>query len=182
MAVLPPFFSQHGTQGTAPPSQAPPLNMVHERWLPGLTWEELCCPFRHFAFSGSVSIPGSAVCAFYLDDIERGFEGKFKEQRSLDGPWTPVSEDRVPSPRYPGWGWLLWGRIEQCLLPGWDCKERGRCPGPGKCCHGLAVGLASCTWEGKPGCALVEGEPGLPIMSRGSGGWGKEPDSNRLPP
>ncbi|XP_006861460.1 PREDICTED: semaphorin-6C isoform X2 [Chrysochloris asiatica] len=45
------------------------------------------------------SIPGSAVCAFYLDDIERGFDGKFKEQRSLDGAWTPVSEDRVPSPR-----------------------------------------------------------------------------------
>ncbi|XP_059943306.1 semaphorin-6C isoform X2 [Mesoplodon densirostris] len=45
------------------------------------------------------SIPGSAVCAFYLDDIERGFEGKFKEQRGLDGAWTPVSEDRVPSPR-----------------------------------------------------------------------------------
>uniref|UniRef100_F7AIR5 Semaphorin-6C n=1 Tax=Macaca mulatta TaxID=9544 RepID=F7AIR5_MACMU len=45
------------------------------------------------------SIPGSAVCAFYLDEIERGFEGKFKEQRSLDGAWTPVSEDRVPSPR-----------------------------------------------------------------------------------
>ncbi|XP_070352976.1 semaphorin-6C isoform X2 [Equus asinus] len=45
------------------------------------------------------SIPGSAVCAFYLDDIKRGFEGKFKEQRSLDGAWTPVSEDRVPSPR-----------------------------------------------------------------------------------
>ncbi|XP_063109155.1 semaphorin-6C isoform X2 [Cavia porcellus] len=45
------------------------------------------------------SIPGSAVCAFYLDDIEHGFEGKFKEQRSLDGAWTPVSEDRVPSPR-----------------------------------------------------------------------------------
>ncbi|XP_029804509.1 semaphorin-6C isoform X4 [Suricata suricatta] len=45
------------------------------------------------------SIPGSAVCAFYLDDIKHGFEGKFKEQRSLDGAWTPVSEDRVPSPR-----------------------------------------------------------------------------------
>ncbi|KAM5161978.1 semaphorin-6C isoform 3-T5 [Callospermophilus lateralis] len=45
------------------------------------------------------SIPGSAVCAFYLEDIEHGFEGKFKEQRSLDGAWTPVSEDRVPSPR-----------------------------------------------------------------------------------
>uniref|UniRef100_F7EDV4 Semaphorin 6C n=1 Tax=Monodelphis domestica TaxID=13616 RepID=F7EDV4_MONDO len=45
------------------------------------------------------SIPGSAVCAFYMDDIERGFEGKFKEQRSPDGAWTPVPEDRVPSPR-----------------------------------------------------------------------------------
>ncbi|XP_058131309.1 semaphorin-6C isoform X2 [Dasypus novemcinctus] len=45
------------------------------------------------------SIPGSAVCAFYLDEIEHGFEGKFKEQRSPDGAWTPVSEDRVPSPR-----------------------------------------------------------------------------------
>ncbi|XP_054986343.1 semaphorin-6C isoform X1 [Sorex araneus] len=45
------------------------------------------------------SIPGSAVCAFYLADIERGFEGRFKEQRSVDGAWTTVSEDRVPSPR-----------------------------------------------------------------------------------
>lgn len=59
------------------------------------------------SFSGSFSIPGSAVCAFYLDDIEHGFEGKFKEQRSPDGAWTPVSEDRVPSPRYPGWRWVL---------------------------------------------------------------------------
>uniref|UniRef100_A0A8C0ZSC9 Sema domain-containing protein n=1 Tax=Castor canadensis TaxID=51338 RepID=A0A8C0ZSC9_CASCN len=59
------------------------------------------------------SIPGSAVCAFYLDDIEHGFEGKFKEQRSLDGAWTPVSEDRVPLPRYSGWGPL--GRTLQVL-------------------------------------------------------------------
>ncbi|XP_011829050.1 PREDICTED: semaphorin-6C [Mandrillus leucophaeus] len=61
----------------------------------------LCSSFQHLSciFSGSSSIPGSAVCAFYLDEIERGFEGKFKEQRSLDGAWTPVSEDRVPSPR-----------------------------------------------------------------------------------
>ncbi|XP_038624394.1 semaphorin-6C [Tachyglossus aculeatus] len=45
------------------------------------------------------SIPGSAVCAFYLDDIERAFEGRFKEQRSPDAAWNPVPEDRVPSPR-----------------------------------------------------------------------------------
>lgn len=68
-------------------------------------------------FSGSLSIPGSAVCAFYLDDIEHGFEGKFKEQRSLDGAWTPVSEDRVPSPRYPERGGFGGGRSKQCLLP-----------------------------------------------------------------
>uniref|UniRef100_A0A8C2QRW6 Semaphorin-6C n=1 Tax=Capra hircus TaxID=9925 RepID=A0A8C2QRW6_CAPHI len=63
------------------------------------------------------SIPGSAVCAFYLDDIERGFEGKFKEQRSLDGAWTPVSEDRVPSPRYPGWGALVEVEASTALFP-----------------------------------------------------------------
>lgn len=37
----------------------------------------------------------------------------------------------------------------------------------------VAVRLASGTWAG---------EPGLPVMSRGSGGRGKEPDSDRLPP
>lgn len=117
--------------------RAPPRPLrVHEGWPPGLTWEEPGCLSQHCTFSGSLSIPGSAVCAFYLDDIERGFEGKFKEQRSLDGPWTPVSEDRVPSPRYPGWGWLSWGRIEQCLLLRGDRRERGRCPGPGRHCDG----------------------------------------------
>uniref|UniRef100_A0A452T7A2 Semaphorin 6C n=1 Tax=Ursus maritimus TaxID=29073 RepID=A0A452T7A2_URSMA len=64
------------------------------------------------------SIPGSAVCAFYLDDIERGFEGKFKEQRSLDGAWTPVSEDRVPSPRYPAYSSVLRGSRETSPVPG----------------------------------------------------------------
>ncbi|XP_019412446.1 PREDICTED: semaphorin-6C isoform X1 [Crocodylus porosus] len=45
------------------------------------------------------SITGSAVCAFYLDDIERVFSGRFKEQRSTDAAWTPVPEDKVPKPR-----------------------------------------------------------------------------------
>ncbi|XP_041037547.1 sema domain, transmembrane domain (TM), and cytoplasmic domain, (semaphorin) 6E isoform X2 [Carcharodon carcharias] len=45
------------------------------------------------------SIPGSAVCAFYMDDIESAFSGPFKEQRSTDSTWTPVPDDRVPSPR-----------------------------------------------------------------------------------
>ncbi|XP_042345135.1 LOW QUALITY PROTEIN: sema domain, transmembrane domain (TM), and cytoplasmic domain, (semaphorin) 6E [Plectropomus leopardus] len=45
------------------------------------------------------SITGSAVCAFYMDDIERAFSGKFKEQRNSETAWTPVPEDQVPKPR-----------------------------------------------------------------------------------
>ncbi|XP_041867514.1 semaphorin-6D-like [Melanotaenia boesemani] len=45
------------------------------------------------------SIPGSAVCAFYMDDIEKVFNGKFKEQRTSDSSWTPVSDEQVPRPR-----------------------------------------------------------------------------------
>uniref|UniRef100_A0A3Q3X2Z9 Sema domain-containing protein n=1 Tax=Mola mola TaxID=94237 RepID=A0A3Q3X2Z9_MOLML len=45
------------------------------------------------------SIPGSAACAFYMDDIERVFNGRFKEQRTSDMSWTPVPEEQVPRPR-----------------------------------------------------------------------------------
>ncbi|KAG5856532.1 hypothetical protein ANANG_G00008930 [Anguilla anguilla] len=45
------------------------------------------------------SITGSAVCAFYMDDIEKVFSGKFKEQKSSELAWTPVPEEQVPRPR-----------------------------------------------------------------------------------
>uniref|UniRef100_A0A8C8DI45 Semaphorin-2A n=1 Tax=Oryzias sinensis TaxID=183150 RepID=A0A8C8DI45_9TELE len=45
------------------------------------------------------SITGSAVCAFYMDDIEKVFNGKFKEQRNSESAWTPVPEEQVPKPR-----------------------------------------------------------------------------------
>uniref|UniRef100_A0A673VUN4 Semaphorin-2A n=1 Tax=Salmo trutta TaxID=8032 RepID=A0A673VUN4_SALTR len=45
------------------------------------------------------SITGSAVCAFYMDDIEKAFNGKFKEQRNSESAWTPVPEEQVPKPR-----------------------------------------------------------------------------------
>ncbi|KAL4646750.1 semaphorin-6D-like isoform X1 [Arapaima gigas] len=45
------------------------------------------------------SITGSAVCAFYMDDIEKSFNGKFKEQKSSESVWTPVPEEQVPKPR-----------------------------------------------------------------------------------
>ncbi|KAM4593068.1 semaphorin-6D isoform 4-T4 [Odontesthes bonariensis] len=45
------------------------------------------------------SIPGSAVCAFSMADIEKVFWGRFKEQKTADSVWTPFSEDKLPKPR-----------------------------------------------------------------------------------
>ncbi|XP_041074469.1 semaphorin-6D-like isoform X3 [Polyodon spathula] len=45
------------------------------------------------------SIPGSAVCAFSMDDIETVFSGRFKEQKTPDSVWTAFPEDRLPKPR-----------------------------------------------------------------------------------
>ncbi|KAF1400723.1 Semaphorin-6C, partial [Spheniscus magellanicus] len=56
-------------------------------------------PNRHGSRDAGTHIPGSAVCAFYLADVERAFEGPFAEPRGAAGTWTPVPEDRVPRPR-----------------------------------------------------------------------------------
>ncbi|XP_052008088.1 semaphorin-6D-like isoform X3 [Xyrauchen texanus] len=45
------------------------------------------------------SIPGSAVCAFSMADIEKVFQGRFKEQKTADSVWTPFPEDKLPKPR-----------------------------------------------------------------------------------
>ncbi|MEE6491538.1 hypothetical protein FKM82_016255 [Ascaphus truei] len=45
------------------------------------------------------SITGSGVCAFYMDDIEKVFNGKFKEQKTTESAWTPIPEEKVPTPR-----------------------------------------------------------------------------------
>ncbi|CAL8293081.1 unnamed protein product [Merluccius merluccius] len=47
----------------------------------------------------SNSIAGSAVCVYYMDDIENVFKGKFKEQKNTDSTWTPVPQELVPRPR-----------------------------------------------------------------------------------
>ncbi len=46
------------------------------------------------------SIPGSAVCAFDMQQLARVFEGRFKEQKSPESIWTPVPDELVPKPRY----------------------------------------------------------------------------------
>uniref|UniRef100_A0A7N6BVK6 Sema domain-containing protein n=1 Tax=Anabas testudineus TaxID=64144 RepID=A0A7N6BVK6_ANATE len=45
------------------------------------------------------SIPGSAVCAFSMADIEKVFWGRFKEQKTPDSVWTPFPEEKLPKPR-----------------------------------------------------------------------------------
>ncbi|XP_051580431.1 semaphorin-6D-like isoform X5 [Myxocyprinus asiaticus] len=45
------------------------------------------------------SIPGSAVCAFSMVDIEKVFQGRFKEQKTPDSVWTPFPEEKLPKPR-----------------------------------------------------------------------------------
>ncbi|XP_063737853.1 semaphorin 6D isoform X3 [Eleginops maclovinus] len=45
------------------------------------------------------SIPGSAVCAFSMADIEKVFMGRFKEQKTPDSVWTPIPDDKLPKPR-----------------------------------------------------------------------------------
>ncbi|CAH2242953.1 jg14521 [Pararge aegeria aegeria] len=42
---------------------------------------------------------GSAVCTFTISDIQKAFEGKFKEQATSSSAWLPVISSRVPEPR-----------------------------------------------------------------------------------
>lgn len=51
------------------------------------------------AVCASFSIPGSAVCAFSMADIESVFRGRFKEQKTADSVWTPYPEEKLPKPR-----------------------------------------------------------------------------------
>lgn len=44
-----------------------------------------------------------------MDDIEKAFSGKFKEQRNSESVWTPVPDEQVPKPR--------WGTDAPAFLP-----------------------------------------------------------------
>ncbi|XP_061634602.1 semaphorin-6B-like isoform X3 [Phyllopteryx taeniolatus] len=45
------------------------------------------------------SIPGSAVCAFDMEQLAAVFDGRFKEQKSSESIWTPVPDEVIPKPR-----------------------------------------------------------------------------------
>lgn len=48
---------------------------------------------------GLHSIPGSAVCAFDMEQLAGVFDGRFKEQKSPESIWTPVPDEVIPKPR-----------------------------------------------------------------------------------
>lgn len=73
-------------------SQPKEENCVHLRVFTSFNPPSFVHPYVH-------SITGSAVCAFYMDDIEKSFNGKFKEQRNSESAWTPVPDEQVPNPR-----------------------------------------------------------------------------------
>lgn len=45
------------------------------------------------------AIPGSAICAFRIDDIMDAFDGRFKSQKDSTSNWLPIAPDAVPEPR-----------------------------------------------------------------------------------
>lgn len=45
------------------------------------------------------AIPGSAICAFTIDDILQVFEGRFKFQKDINSNWLPLPNENVPEPR-----------------------------------------------------------------------------------
>lgn len=93
----------------------------------GKSWGHQGCPQSRCHPCHRHSIPGSAVCAFYLADVERAFEGHFAEPRGAAGAWPPVPEERVPRPRY--------SSPHPAGSPG---RVRGACPHAG-CATGLAA-------------------------------------------
>ncbi|KAI8432264.1 hypothetical protein MSG28_004702 [Choristoneura fumiferana] len=49
--------------------------------------------------TASTGLMGSAICTFTIGDIQKAFEGKFKEQATSSSAWLPVISSRVPEPR-----------------------------------------------------------------------------------
>lgn len=62
----------------------------------------ILCQFKVFLSIARLclcSIPGSAVCAFDMEQLAAVFDGRFKEQKSPESIWTPVPDEVIPKPR-----------------------------------------------------------------------------------
>lgn len=109
--------------GTQRDRETEPGDTPGTRRGPGQTKATLSPPRCHR------SIPGSAVCAFYLADVERSFEGPFAELRGVT--WTAVPEDRVPQPRYPPPHTGTAPGAADTASPHQLCRRPGCCAGMG---------------------------------------------------
>lgn len=81
------------------------------------------------------SIPGSAVCAFYMEEVEQVFTGRFKEQRSGDLSWTAVPDEQVPRPRWVELGPGLLPVCRRVLIRVPLLSRPGTCAGDGAAAH-----------------------------------------------
>ncbi|KAJ7993010.1 hypothetical protein DPEC_G00268010 [Dallia pectoralis] len=74
-----------------------PANSLHQPSCCHWRWAVKSC---HSACSTMrICIPGSAVCAFDMEQLARVFDGRFKEQKSPESIWTPVPDELIPKPR-----------------------------------------------------------------------------------
>ncbi|MBN3294066.1 SEM6D protein, partial [Polypterus senegalus] len=88
------------SSGCLPPSPTGHLDITQSKKM-DFGVSSLCCHTLYWFLRGFSShvITGSGVCAFYMDDIEKVFSGKFKEQKTTESIWSPVPDERVPKPR-----------------------------------------------------------------------------------
>ena len=97
-----------GAGGCFPPVQLRSCeSMAFIHWVVATVAESMAGPYesRHNGKRVDVmyatfttpanAISGSAVCAFRLHDVERVFDGAFKEQAALNANWLPVAGHKV---------------------------------------------------------------------------------------
>ncbi|CAH0562660.1 unnamed protein product [Brassicogethes aeneus] len=48
------------------------------------------------------AISGSAICLYQMEDMNKVFQGAFKQQDSINSNWLPVPQDKVPTTPRPG--------------------------------------------------------------------------------
>ncbi|KOB76186.1 putative semaphorin 2a [Operophtera brumata] len=82
-------------------------NILSQNWATYLKARLNCSIPGEFPFyfneilftTASTGLMGSAICTFTIGDVQKAFEGKFKEQATSSSAWLPVISSKVPEPR-----------------------------------------------------------------------------------
>lgn len=102
--ILSVWLSKISPNGCRPDSHF--ISVQSVLWIDSLCFN---LPLFHF------SIPGSAVCAFDMEQLAGVFDGRFKEQKSPESIWTPVPDEFIPKPRY-SWLWLIYAPLSTIII------------------------------------------------------------------